>query len=385
MKESPTILIAPDSFKESLSAQEVCLAIQRGIQKVYPEATFILSPIADGGEGTLDAVIIAAGGVKKQLEVCDPLGRSILAHYGIIEASKTGIIEMAAASGLGLLKLPERDPAITSTYGTGQLIKQCLADGMRTILIGVGGSATNDGGRGMAEALGVRFLDRNGQLLPSGVPPLMQLAKIDVSKLDPRVAETTFIIATDVDNPLCGANGASVVFGPQKGADKKLVQALDNALHHYGELIGQTLGKDVLSLKGAGAAGGLAAGLAAFTNATIENGAEIVMTYTDLAEKMQQADLCLTGEGKLDDQSKAGKVPVAVAKLAAHYHVPVIALAGSITAENAALYQEGFTSAFSIQPGVIDLETAMQQTGVSLERVSENIARILRLKKEAGT
>lgn len=379
MKERPTILIAPDSFKESLSAREVCLAIQRGMQKVYPEAAFILSPMADGGEGTLDAVVMSAGGVKKQLNVRDPLGRSVLAHYGIIEASKTGIIEMATASGLELLKLSERDPAITSTYGTGQLIKQCLADGMRTILIGVGGSATNDGGRGMAEALGVRFLDRNGQLLPNGVSSLMQLATIDVSKLDPRVAETTFIIATDVDNPLCGPNGASVVFGPQKGADKKLVQELDNALHQYGELIRQNLGKDVLSLKGAGAAGGLAAGLVAFTNATIKNGAEIVMTYTDLAEKMQQADLCLTGEGKLDDQSKAGKVPVAVASLAARYDVPVIALAGSITAENADLYQEGFTSVFSIQSGVTELETAMQQTDANLERASENIARILRL------
>lgn len=379
MKESPTILIAPDSFKESLSARKVCLAIQRGMQKVYPEAAFILSPMADGGEGTLDAVVMSAGGVKKQLNVRDPLGRSVLAYYGIIEASKTGIIEMATASGLELLKLSERDPAIASTYGTGQLIKQCLADGMRTILIGVGGSATNDGGRGMAEALGVRFLDRNGQLLPNGVSSLMQLAKIDVSKLDPRVAETTFIIATDVDNPLCGPYGASVVFGPQKGADKKLVQELDNALHQYGELIRQNLGKDVLSLKGAGAAGGLAAGLVAFTNATIKNGAEIVMTYTDLAEKMQQADLCLTGEGKLDDQSKAGKVPVAVASLAARYDVPVIALAGSITAENAALYQEGFTSVFSIQSGVTELETAMQQTDANLERASENLARILRL------
>lgn len=380
MKKSPTILIAPDSFKESLSAREVCLAIQRGMQKVYPEAAFILSPMADGGEGTLDAVVTSAGGVKKQLNVRDPLGRSVLAHYGIIEASKTGIIEMATASGLELLKLSERDPAITSTYGTGQLIKQCLADGMRTILIGVGGSATNDGGRGMAEALGIRFLDRNGQLLPNSVSSLMQLATIDVSKLDPRVAETTFIIATDVDNPLCGPYGASVVFGPQKGADKKLVQELDNALHQYGELIRQNLGKDVLSLKGAGAAGGLAAGLVAFTNATIKNGAEIVMTYTDLAEKMQQADLCLTGEGKLDDQSKAGKVPVAVASLAARYDdVPVIALAGSITAENAALYQEGFTSVFSIQSGVTELETAMQQTDANLERASENIARILRL------
>lgn len=379
MEERPTILIAPDSFKESLSARKVCLAIQRGMQKVYPEAAFILSPMADGGEGTLDAVVMSAGGVKKQLNVRDPLGRSVLAHYGIIEASKTGIIEMATASGLELLKLSERDPAIASTYGTGQLIKQCLADGMRTILIGVGGSATNDGGRGMAEALGIRFLDRNGQLLPNGVTSLRQLAKIDVSKLDPRVAETTFIIATDVDNPLCGPYGASVVFGPQKGADKKLVQELDNALHQYGELIRQNLGKDVLSLKGAGAAGGLAAGLVAFTNATIKNGAEIVMTYTDLAEKMQQADLCLTGEGKLDDQSKAGKVPVAVACLAARYDVPVIALAGSITAENAALYQEGFTSVFSIQSGATELETAIQQTDANLERASENIARILRL------
>lgn len=379
MKESPTILIAPDSFKESLSAPEVCRAIQRGMKNIYPQAAFILSPMADGGEGTLDAIVTAGGGVKKQLKVSDPLGRPVQAHYGVIEASKTGIIEMATASGLELLKLPERNPAIASTYGTGQLIKQCLDDGMRTILIGVGGSSTNDGGRGMAEALGVRFLDRNGQLLSSGVSSLMQLATIDVSKLDPRIAETTFIIATDVNNPLCGPNGASVVFGPQKGADKKLVQELDNALYHYGVLIRQNLGKDVLSLKGAGAAGGLAAGLVAFTDATIENGAEIVMTYTELAKKMQQTDLCLTGEGKLDDQSKAGKVPVAVANLAARYDVPVIALAGSITAENAALYQEGFTSVFSIQSGVADLDTAMQQTAANLERVSENIARVLRL------
>lgn len=374
-----TFVLAPDSFKESMTAKEVCTAMEAGLRKIYPEATYIHVPMADGGEGTVQSLVDASGGEIHDKEVTGPLGQPVKAKFGILGDGQTAAIEMASASGIQLVDKAERNPLITTTYGTGELILECLNRGIRKIIIGIGGSATNDGGAGMAEALGARFLDEDGGQLPRGGGALGRLAKVDVSSLDVRLKDTQLIVACDVTNPLCGEQGASAVFGPQKGATPDMVQQLDANLAHYAEVVKQQLHKDVRDLPGAGAAGGLGAGLMIFTRATLQKGIEIVIEYTALQQKLEQADWVFTGEGGIDFQTKFGKTPYGVARTAKAGGKKVIALAGYIGEGIDTLYAEGIDAVFGIVPGASSLEQLLADGPANVERTCENIARLLKL------
>ncbi|WP_411348523.1 glycerate kinase [Paenibacillus sp. WLX2291] len=374
-----TFVLAPDSFKESMTAKQVCVAMERGLRNVFPQGNYIHVPMADGGEGTVQSLVDASGGTMMQLEVSGPLGEPVLASYGILGDGQTAAIEMASASGLHLVPRQQRNPLITSTYGTGQLILACLEQGIRKIIIGIGGSATNDGGAGMAEALGVRLLDEQGALLPRGGAALAQLSRIDCSGLDQRLQQTELIVACDVSNPLCGEQGASYVFGPQKGATPEMVRQLDDSLHHYADVIAHDLNKDVRELPGAGAAGGLGAGLMTFTQATLQRGIDIVIQYTGLREQLERADLVFTGEGGIDFQTKFGKTPHGVAQAAKAAGKPVIAIAGYVGEGIDTLYEEGIDAIFGIVPGAGELEQLLEQGPANVERTMENIGRTLKL------
>ncbi|CAI6080197.1 Glycerate 2-kinase [Paenibacillus sp. JJ-100] len=374
-----TFVLAPDSFKESMTAKQVCEAMEKGLRKIYPTARYVHVPMADGGEGTVQSLVDASGGAIYQQEVQGPLGEKVLAQYGILGDGTTAAIEMASASGIHLVTQENRNPLRTSTYGTGELISACLNRGIRKIIIGIGGSATNDGGAGMAEALGVKFLDASGQPLARGGGALRQLARIDVSGLDERLQEVEFIVACDVTNPLCGEHGASQVFGPQKGASSEMVQQLDASLSHYADIVRDQLGKDIRHVPGAGAAGGLGAGLLIFTQAVLRKGIEIVIEYTALQEKLKHADVVFTGEGGIDFQTKFGKTPYGVAQAAKAAGKPVIAIAGYIGEGIDTLYAEGIDAVFGIVPGAAGLEQLLQEGPANVERTTENIARVLKL------
>ncbi len=375
------IVIAPDSFKESMTAIEAAEAIERGWRRVFPNDTFSLVPMADGGEGTVQSMVDATGGHFVEREVQDPLGKPVLAKYGILGDGKTAVIEMAEASGLGLVPKAERNPLITTTYGTGQLILDALQADVTKILIGIGGSATNDGGAGMLQALGGRLLDQSGAELPFGGAALADLSTIDLSDLDPRVKNLEIIAACDVDNPLTGALGASAIFGPQKGADEGMVQELDRALSHFAEVIRKDLGVDVETTPGAGAAGGLGAGLMAFLQAKLMKGVDIVIEHTDLKAKMRGAELVITGEGGIDAQTRFGKTPYGVAKTAKALGIPVIAIAGHVKEDSRKLYEHGFQALFSIVQGACSLEDALRDGAKNLEATTENIARLYAVAK----
>ena len=375
------IVIAPDSFKESMTAIEAAEAIERGWRRVFPNDTFSLVPMADGGEGTVQSMVDATGGHFVEREVQDPLGKPVLAKYGILGDGKTAVIEMAEASGLGLVPKAERNPLITTTYGTGQLILDALQADVTKILIGIGGSATNDGGAGMLQALGGRLLDQSGAELPFGGAALADLSTIDLSDLDPRVKNLEIIAACDVDNPLTGALGASAIFGPQKGADEGMVQELDRALSHFAEVIRKDLGVDVETTPGAGAAGGLGAGLMAFLQAKLMKGVDIVIEHTDLKAKMRGAELVITGEGGIDAQTRFGKTPYGVAKTAKALGIPVIAIAGHVKEDSRKLYEHGFQALFSIVQGACSLDDALRDGAKNLEATTENIARLYAVAK----
>ncbi|WDQ33570.1 glycerate kinase [Paenibacillus marchantiae] len=378
MRET-TFVLAPDSFKESMTAKEVCVAMEKGLRKIYPTANYIHVPMADGGEGTVQSLVDASGGVIHQREVGGPLGQPVLAQYGILGDGLTAAIEMASASGIHLLTKESRNPLRTSTYGTGELIRACLDQGIRKIIIGIGGSATNDGGTGMAEALGATFLDAHGQPLARGGGALDQLEHIDVSGLDERLQDVEFIVACDVTNALCGEHGASRVFGPQKGATTEMVQVLDANLSHYADVVKQQLNKDMRDVPGAGAAGGLGAGLLIFTQAVLRKGIEIVIEYTGFRDKLVHADVVFTGEGGIDFQTKFGKTPYGVARAAKEAGKPVIAIAGYVGEGIDTLYTEGIDAMFGIVPGAADLEQLLRQGPENVERTTENIARVLKL------
>ena len=321
-----TFILAPDSFKESMTAEQACSAMQRGIQKAIPDAQFIHVPMADGGEGTVDALIAARQGRKIQIQVSGPFtDQKIDSYFGFIDADKTAVIEMAMANGIHLIEKSQRNPLLTSTFGTGEMIKAALDHGATKIIIGLGGSVTNDAGAGMAQALGVKFLDRNGQIVELGGGQLDQIFTIDLSELDARLTQTEIIIASDVNNPLCGENGASHVFAPQKGANPEMVGILDCNLNYFADLVKRQLNIDVKNIAGAGAAGGLGFGLMVFVAAKIRSGVEIIIEETQLAEKIAQADYVFTGEGGIDFQTKFGKTPFGVAHVAKRLNKPVIA------------------------------------------------------------
>lgn len=373
------IVIAPDSYKGSLSAVAVTAAVERGLLSVFPAAEIHKVPIADGGEGTVEALTAATGGQILRETVTGPLGDPVDAFWGILGDGATAVIEMAAASGLTLVPESQRDPRFTTTYGTGQLIKAALDRGLRNIIIGIGGSATNDGGAGMLQALGAAFLDTADKYLPQGGGALAQLAAIELSGLDRRLAETVIQVACDVDNPLCGPKGASAVYGPQKGATPEMVAQLDNALEKYAEIAQTVTGKSVSACPGAGAAGGLGAGLLFFTNAQLKPGVEIILETTGFTAIVKNADLVITGEGRTDYQTAFGKAPVGVAKIAQLHQVPVICLSGGLGKGHEAVLDQGIDSLMSIVPQPMALEECVLSAAMLVEQAAARLGRILRI------
>lgn len=379
MKTLKKVVIAPDSFKESLSALEVAEAIERGFRQIFPQVQYVKLPMADGGEGTVDSMVAATGGEIVTVAVTGPLGQPVQAFYGLLGEGETAVIEMAAASGLHLAPKAQRDPRMTTSYGTGELILAALERGVKTIILGIGGSATNDGGAGMMQALGARLLDENRQALPPGGAALAQLAYIDLSGVDPRLQQVSITAACDVDNPLCGANGASAVFGPQKGASPEMVTQLDAALRHYGTLLEQATGREVINAPGAGAAGGMGAALLGMLNARLRPGIEIVIETLQLEEALRDADLVITGEGRLDSQSIHGKTPIGVARVAKRFGLPVIGIAGSLSKDYQVVHQHGIDAAFSVLDRVVSLEEALAEAADNLEVTARNVAAVWRL------
>lgn len=388
------IVIAPDSFKESLSAMEVANEIERGFKSVMPDAEFIKVPVADGGEGTVQSMVDATQGEIIELEVTGPLGNRVKAHYGILgngilgsgttgsgisdistsNRKRTAIIEMASASGLHHVGAQHRDPEITTSYGTGELICDALNRGIQRILIGLGGSATNDGGAGMAQALGIHLLDSNNKVLSVGGAALSKLHSIDLTDRHPLIEQCEFEVACDVNNPLCGDKGATTVFGPQKGATPEMVVTLDNALSQYADVIAQSGITDRRHIPGAGAAGGMGLGVMAFLNASLKPGIDIVMQTVNLDKKIDGADLVITGEGRLDSQTLHGKTPMGVTRVANAQNIPVIAIAGCVSDDANVLLEHGIKAIFSITPRAMPLEDVLANAKHNLYTCSRNIA-----------
>lgn len=368
------IVIAPDSYKESLTAMGVANAIEYGFKQILPDAEYIKLPMADGGEGTVQSLVDATDGSIIHHSVTGPLGQSVDGFYGLLGDRKTAIIEMAAASGLHLVDPKERNPLNTTTYGTGELIKAVLDQGVDHIIIGIGGSATNDGGLGMAQALGIRMLDADGHLLGFGGGELNKLATIDMSKADPRLQSVRIEVACDVDNPLCGPTGASHVFGPQKGATPEMVEILDNNLAHYADIIKAQLGRDVKHMAGAGAAGGLGAALLGLIAAELRPGIDIVMDAVSLDKVVADVDLVITGEGRIDSQTIFGKTPIGVARIAKKHQVPVIGIAGCLSNDCGVVHEHGIDAVFSVVNAAVDLPTALKEAAQNIELTARNIA-----------
>ena len=370
------VVIASQGFKGSLNALQVCQAIENGIKRIMPNAITTIVPMADGGEGTMQALVDALGGEIISVEVTDPLGTRITAQWGLLNDKATGVIEMAAASGLTLVPQEKLNPLLTTTYGTGELIRDALEKGCRKLIIGIGGSATNDGGAGMAQALGVKLLDSKGGSLAFGGAALANLDHINITGIDPRLNDCDIIVASDVTNPLCGPYGASVVYGPQKGATKAMVTQLDAALAHYADVLKRDLGIDAIDIPGSGAAGGLGAGLIVFLKAKLLPGIDIVIQATDLVMHLEHTDIVFTGEGKIDKQTAQGKVPVGVAKKAKTFGLPVIAIVGAIGYGYQAVYEQGIDAVFSIAPGPIDFG---QSKRMAKELIADTAERVFRL------
>ena len=371
------IVIAPDSFKESLSATNVAEAISEGIKRVVPEAKINCIPFADGGEGTVEALVTATGGSLVATPSVDALGRPIQSFYGILGDGETAVIEMAATSGLELLASEDRNPLIASTFGTGLLLKAVLEAGFTHIILGIGGSATNDGGAGMAEALGFQLQDENGNPIGSGGGALNELCRIDRSGMHHLLSLAKIIVACDVRNPLLGPSGATRIYGPQKGADPETVEILEKNMAHFAKILRHEFDVDFSELPGAGAAGGLGAGLMAFCGAEIVSGFELMNQLTNLEQHISQASLVFTGEGKIDSQTAFGKTVSGVARLAKKHRVPVIALAGIVADDLAALYEQGVTAVFSIANKPMSPEESKKRAGELLSATSEQIMRLL--------
>ena len=373
------IVIAPDSYKESLSALEVAQAVEAGFRQVFPDADYVLVPVADGGEGTVDAMVAATGGRKETVTVSGPLGEPVEAFYGLTGDGDTAVIEMAAASGLALVPPDRRNPLLTNSRGTGELIRAALDAGARRFILGIGGSATNDGGAGMVQALGARLLDLEGRELDGSGGDLARLERIDVSALDPRLAECRIEVACDVDNPLTGARGASAVFGPQKGATPEMVQALDANLARLARIVGRDLGVAVDTVPGAGAAGGMGAAMLAFFGATLKPGIEIVTAAVDLDTHVRDADLVITGEGRIDFQTVHGKTPIGVARVAKRHGKPVIGIAGSLGANVGVVHEDGIDAVFSVLSRPSTLDEALRDAAATVELTACNVAAMLRI------
>lgn len=377
------IVIAPDSFKENLTSLQVATCIEKGIKKVLPNARCIKVPMADGGEGTVQSLVDATGGKIIKARVTGPMGKKITASYGMLGDKSTAVIEMAEASGLPLVPKKKRNPLKATTYGTGQLIMHALERGARTIIIGLGGSATVDGGAGMAQAIGVRFLDKSGKKITghAGGGMLARIHGIDTGAVDPGIRKTRFIIASDVTNPLCGRNGAAHVFGPQKGATPAMVKTLDSNLAHFARVIKKSLRKNILNVKGAGAAGGLGAGLVAFTGAKMKRGVDLVVEITGLDRHLENADLVITGEGRVDFQTAFGKTPAGVAKAARKHKVPCIAIGGSLADDARGVFAHGIAGLESAAARDMSLDEAIKNSRQHLEYAGERVMRLLLIGK----
>jgi len=373
------ILVAPNAFKEALSAKEAGEAIKGGLLRALPNSDIVVLPIADGGDGTIEVLVEATNGEFIEKEVTGPLGERVVAKFGILGDGETAVIEMARSSGLALVPREKRNPAITTTYGVGELIRSALERGAKRILVGIGGSATNDGGAGMAQALGAKLLDKDGNELPFGGLALKDLASIDISNFHPLAKECEVIVMADVKNPLCGPEGASYVYGPQKGGTKELIEELDRALFNFAQVIKRDLGKDILNLPGAGAAGGLGGGLVAFLNARLRPGIDVVLEILNIEERLKGVDIVISGEGKIDGQTIFGKGPAGIAKKAKEKAIPVILLGGAVDEDADILRKEGLVDAlFSITRGPITLEESIRQTREQLEWISYQIGGLVK-------
>ncbi len=373
------ILIAPQSLKGSLTAKEAGLAIAQGVQKIYPKAEIEVVPVADGGEGTVQALVDASGGKIIQKMVTGPLGEPVPAFFGLMGDGSTAAIEMAACAGLPLVPPEKRDPRITTTYGVGELILAALDYGSRHFIIGIGGSATNDGGAGMAQALGAMLLNSKGREIEPGGAALATLAHISTSSMDARLQNCTVEVACDVTNPLCGPMGASAVYGPQKGATTEMVEELDKELAHYAHIVEQDLGMSIEEIPGAGAAGGLGAGLIAFLHATLRPGAQIVFEAVRLEEKIRKADLVITAEGQIDGQTAYGKSVGAVAEIAKRYDLPVLAFAGSLGENYQVVYTRGVDAVAALPDSPMTLTYAMENAAHLMSDAAERACRFLQV------
>jgi len=373
------IVIAADSFKESLSSMEVANAIEAGFKTIYPYADYVKIPVADGGEGTVQALVDATLGKTINVKVKNPIGKKINAYYGILGDNKTAVIEMATACGLDLLEQEQKNPLYTSTFGFGELILDALDKGITEFILGLGGSATNDAGIGMLQALGVRFLDHENKEIGFGAQYIKDIRHIDTQNMDKRLVNIKFKVACDVNNILCGPNGATYVFGPQKGATPKVVKQLDTDLCDFALLCEKKFERKTQIIKGCGAAGGLGFGLITFLNASLLSGIDIVLNRTRLNEELKNATLVITGEGKMDAQTIKGKVPVGVARRAKKFHLPVIAICGALEQGYEEVYKAGIDAVFDTVPRVTSLDDVLKNARENIKSTSQNVARILKL------
>ncbi|MBS4023144.1 MAG: glycerate kinase [Dethiobacter sp.] len=374
------IIVAPDSFKESLDASQAAEAIADGFKRVFPDLDIVKFPMSDGGEGLVRSLAAVSGGRQLKCRVTGPLGTPVDAFLGLLSEGAICVIEMAAASGLPLVPPEQRNPFLTTTYGTGELIKCALNTGCKKIIVGIGGSATNDGGAGMAQALGARLLSGTGKEIALGAKGLRELSSVEVGGLDERLKDVEIVVAVDVKNPLCGPSGASYVYAPQKGATPEMLPVLDQILHNFAEVIKRDIGKDVKDIPGAGAAGGLGAGLVAFLGADMRPGVEVVLEVVNMEKALQEgADLVVTGEGQLNRQTTFGKVPVGVAKLAKNYNVPVLALVGSLGDGAELVLAHGIDAYFSTIPRPMSLSDAMTEARGNLADTAEQCARVIKM------
>ena len=378
------IIVAPDSYKGSLSAMEVAEAMAKGIASVFPNAEIIRAPIADGGEGLVETLVESTGGLFRQKDVHGPLGDPVTARWGILGDGLTAVVEMAAASGLPLIDTSRRDPCSASTYGTGELILEVLNSGLKRLILGIGGSATNDGGTGAASALGVRFSDEAGRELPPGGASLSRLRHIDISRLDRRLDDLEILVACDVDNPLCGPRGATAVFGPQKGVTPELLPVLDAALYHYSKVAARTTGKEIMDVPGAGGAGGLGAGLLFFTTSTLMPGIDVVLEAIDFPRLAENADLVIVGEGHTDFQTAFGKAPTGVAKAAKALGLPVICLSGGLGEGYADVLDHGIDAVMAIPARCMPLEECMAAGASIVQEATERLCRTLLVGSRIG-
>ncbi|MEH7533137.1 glycerate kinase [Bacillus toyonensis] len=373
------VVIASDSYKESLKAIEVCEAIERGFGAIFPKAEYVKIPIGDGGEGTVDSLVDATGGSVVSLYVTGPLREGVQAFYGISTDKKTAFIEMASASGLQLVPVEKRNPFITTSKGTGELILHALDQGVKHIILGLGGSATNDGGAGMLSALGVRFIDEKGEAIDPSGGTLHSIVTIDFSRMDSRLKEITIEAACDVNNPLVGMRGASFVFGAQKGGDVEMLKRLDENLKHYATILKRYVSLDVSEIPGAGAAGGMGAAVIAVLKGSLRKGIEIVLDHTNFDKHIEDADLIITGEGRIDEQTAYGKAPVGVAGRAKLLHIPVIAIGGSVSPNYPVVYEKGIDAVFSITPFPMALDEAYKMAKENIEMTARNIAAVWKI------